>query len=125
MDRTASWASTPIFWRASASRCSRTTSAAPGSVSPAEYWEKYKNPTLIVFGQFETYSKPSSDIARFKEAMKKAGNSRYTIAIIPKAEHTMREAKTGGPRERPYLNRFVAGYFGTLREWLRQNVPAN
>jgi uncharacterized protein len=93
-----------------------------GSLSPGDYWEKYRNPTLVFYGEFETYSKPSSDIARLKEAMKKAGNTHYTIAIIPGAEHTMREAKTGGPRELPYLNRFVPAYFETLQNWLLKNV---
>jgi|HubBroStandDraft_4_1064222.scaffolds.fasta_scaffold00178_17 pimeloyl-ACP methyl ester carboxylesterase len=94
-----------------------------GSLSPGDYWDKYKNPALVFYGEFETYSKPESDIARLKEAMKKAGNSHYTIAIIPGAEHTMREAKTGGPRELPYLNRFVPAYFDTLQDWLQKNVP--
>jgi uncharacterized protein len=93
-----------------------------GSLSPGDYWEKYRNPVLVFYGEFETYSKPSSDITLLKEAMKKAGNTHYTIAIIPGAEHTMRQAKTGGPRELPYLNRFVPIYFDTLQDWLQKNV---
>jgi pimeloyl-ACP methyl ester carboxylesterase len=93
-----------------------------GGLSPGDYWEKYKNPALVFFGEFETYSKPASNIARLKDAMKKAGNTHYAIAIIPGAEHTMRAAKTGGPRELPYLNRFVPAYFDTLRDWLRKNA---
>lgn len=93
-----------------------------GSLSPGDFWKKYKGPVLYVLGEFETYSKPSEDIAQLKAAMTKAGNKNYTIAIIPKAAHTMREAKTGGPKELPYLNRFVPAYFDTLREWLQKNV---
>jgi len=92
------------------------------SLSPGDYWAKYKHPALVFYGEFETYSRSSSDIALLKEAMKKAGNTHYTIAIIPGAEHTMRQAKTGGPRELPYLNRFVPAYFETLRDWLQTNV---
>lgn len=92
------------------------------SLSPGDYWAKYKHPALVFYGEFETYSRSSSDIALLKEAMKKAGNTHYTIAIIPGAEHTMRQAKTGGPRELPYLNRFVPAYFETLRDWLQINV---
>jgi uncharacterized protein len=92
------------------------------SLSPGDYWAKYKHPALVFFGEFETYSRSSSGIALLKEAMKKAGNTHYTIAIIPGAEHTMRQAKTGGPRELPYLNRFVPAYFETLRDWLQTNV---
>jgi uncharacterized protein len=92
------------------------------SLSPGDYWGKYKNPALFFYGEFETYSKSSSDIALLKEAMKKAGNTHYTIEIIPGAEHTMRQAKTGGPRELPYLNRFVPAYFDTLRDWLRKTA---
>ena len=54
--------------------------------------------------------------------MKKAGNTHYTIAIIPGAEHTMRQAKTGGPREFPYLNRFVPAYFDSWRASLKKNA---
>jgi pimeloyl-ACP methyl ester carboxylesterase len=93
-----------------------------GSLSPGDYWEKYTNAALVFYGEFETYSKPSSNIARLKDAMEKAGNTHYTIAVIPGAEHAMREARTGGPRELPYLNRFVPAYFDTLRDWLRLNV---
>jgi uncharacterized protein len=93
-----------------------------GSLSPGDYWAKYKHPALVCYGEFETYSRSSSDIALLKEAMKKAGNNYYTIAIIPGAEHTMRQAKTGGPRELPYLNRFVPAYFETLRDWFQTNV---
>ena len=92
------------------------------SLSPADYWAKYKNPALVFYGEFETYSRSSSDIVLLKEAMKKAGNAHYTIAIIPGAEHTMRQAKNGGPRELPYLNGFVHAYFDTLRDWLRKNA---
>jgi pimeloyl-ACP methyl ester carboxylesterase len=92
------------------------------SLSPGDYWAKYKHPALVFYGEFETYSRSSSDIALLKEAMQKAGNTHYTIAIIPGAEHTMRQAKTGGPRELPYLNHFVPAYFETLRDWLRTNV---
>jgi uncharacterized protein len=93
-----------------------------GSFSPGDYWEKYRGPSLQIFGEFETYSKNSSNITQFKAAMKKAGNSRYKIAIIPHASHTMREAKTGGPKELPYLRRFVPAYFDLIKHWLRREV---
>jgi uncharacterized protein len=92
------------------------------SLSPGDYWAKYKHPALVFYGEFETYSRSSSDIALLNEAMKRAGNTHYTIAIVPGAEHTMRQAKTGGPRELPFLNRFVADYFEILRDWLQTNV---
>jgi hypothetical protein len=28
------------------------------SLSPADYWAKYKNPTLVFYGEFETYNSP-------------------------------------------------------------------
>jgi uncharacterized protein len=96
--------------------------AGAGGFSPGDHWEKYKGPVLYVLGEFETYSKPSTNTDRFKQAMAKAGNRNYTISIIPQAEHAMREAKNGGPKELPYLNRFAPVYFKTLSDWLKRRV---
>jgi pimeloyl-ACP methyl ester carboxylesterase len=88
-----------------------------GSLAPAAYWEKYRGPVLVVFGEHETYCNPETNLAAFREAMKKAGNARFEIRIMPSAEHAMRVARTGGPKELATLSRFVPGYFELIASW--------
>jgi hypothetical protein len=55
-------------------------------------------------------------------ALKAAGNRDYTLAVVPKANHDMLEAKIGSNAERKSLQRFVLSYFTTIEDSLAKRI---
>jgi pimeloyl-ACP methyl ester carboxylesterase len=90
-----------------------------GSFSPADSWKKFQGPALLIFGTHETYCNPKINIERFRMAMTDAHNTKSRVVSVQSANHEMRESKTGGEREKPYLSRFAGGYFPALFSWIQ------
>ena len=91
---------------------------------PAPALRKLRVPTLALFGELDdnilaTKSKPAWDAA-----LRAAGNTDYTLTVIPRANHLMLEAKIGNAAEMPSLERFAPAYRATVEEWLAKRVSS-
>ena len=60
--------------------------------------------------------------AAWEAALKAAGNTDYTLRILPRANHAQFEAKVGSNAEGPSLQRFVPIYFTTVQDWLAKRI---
>lgn len=89
-----------------------------GSMSPAQYWQKFRGKVLLIYGDKETYSNPKTNIAEFESAMRRAGNTQFTVAQLDRTEHAMRQASTGGAKELPLLHCFSRSYWQVLDQFL-------
>jgi hypothetical protein len=56
-----------------------------------------------------------------EQGLRRAGNSRVTQYVLPRANHVLLLAQTGGRDEYPGLGRFAPGYFDRMAEWLASN----
>jgi dienelactone hydrolase len=95
------------FWRES------------GAIQPAEFWRRFLGSVLLLFAQHDTIGDPDENIALFAKTMAEAGNKSYTIGIIPGADHSMYEARTGSWREDRLLTNLSFPAFNLLNTWLR------
>jgi uncharacterized protein len=89
---------------------------------PAPTLRQLKVPTLAIFGELDDNIVPSKNSPAWDAALKAAGNRDYTIRILPKANHSQFEAKTGSNVEAPTLRRFVPEYSATVQEWLAKRI---
>jgi dienelactone hydrolase len=90
-----------------------------GTVAPADEWSSYHGRIIYVQAALETLSDRDEAAALFRAAMVRAQNTSYTVQVIPRAEHTMFLARTGGEREDRYLSTVAPEYFTTMTRWLR------
>jgi pimeloyl-ACP methyl ester carboxylesterase len=92
------------------------------------YWEKVRCPVLVIYGDKDVSSGPPEPlVAVIRRGLAKAGNSDVTVHIFPDADHSLCQAKTGGPKEARERARsrpkgagpeFVPGYLETMTNWL-------
>ena len=89
---------------------------------PALDIKKVTCPVLAVWGGLDKIVPAKKSAHILDEALKKSGNTDYTIKVFPRANHLLFEAETGGYKEFPSLKRVVPGYFDTLEEWIHERV---
>lgn len=90
---------------------------------PGPTLRRLRVPTLALFGQLDDNIIAEKNKAAWEAALKAAGNSDYTLRIIPRANHLMLEAKVGNNAEMPTLQRFVPAFSQTVRDWLAMRLP--
>ena len=90
------------------------------SYDPRPALERITCPTLFVFGGIDSNVPVDASIPIIKQAMERAGNTRYTIRVFPKGRHDLIEGKDGGPKEFPLMKRFVPGYWDALADWVAE-----
>jgi uncharacterized protein len=89
---------------------------------PAPTLRQLHTPTLALFGERDNNIVADKNRAAWEFALKGGGNRDYTLRILPKANHSMLEAKVGSNAETPSLQRFVPEYRPTILDWLANRV---
>ena len=89
---------------------------------PGPTLRQLKVPVLAIFGELDNNIVAEKNRAAWAAALKAAGNSDYTLRILPKANHAQFEAKVGSNAEGPTLQRFVPAYFTTIEDWLAKRI---
>lgn len=79
-------------------------------------------PTLAMWGELDNNIMADKNKPAWDAALKVAGNHDYTLAVVPKANHAMLEAKVGSNAEIKSLQRFVPSYFTTIEDWLAKRI---
>ncbi|MFL5483242.1 MAG: alpha/beta hydrolase family protein [Gemmatimonadaceae bacterium] len=92
---------------------------------PTPTLHQLRVPMLGLFGELDNNILAAKNAAAWDSALKTAGNTDYTLRILPKANHLMLEAKVGNNAEMPSLQRFVPSYYTTVREWLAMRIPTS
>ncbi|MBC7789206.1 MAG: alpha/beta hydrolase [Anaerolineae bacterium] len=86
---------------------------------PLMFWEKFRRPILIVFGELDESSPVPKSVANLELALQKGGNKDYTIRVFPGANHGLLVKSNGNGGDYPHL---AAGYLETMTEWLLKRV---
>jgi hypothetical protein len=90
------------------------------SYDPSYALEKVTCPVLLLFGGKDLQVPVGQNQKPMEDALKKAGNSDYTVRIYPDANHLFQEAGTGSPNEYPQLPKeFVPGFLDEITEWIK------
>jgi pimeloyl-ACP methyl ester carboxylesterase/tetratricopeptide (TPR) repeat protein len=110
----------------------------PGKLSPAEiarrmkasvrkgfdpepYLRRMRVPSLWIYGGRDQ-SIPADLSMDALKRLKAAGRHDITIRLFPNGNHTLLESETGSRDERPWLTRYVPGYFDTMLTWVKRQV---
>ncbi len=89
---------------------------------PAPTLQNLRVPVLAIFGEHDNNILAEKNKAAWETHLRAAGNSDYSLRVLPKANHLQLEAKTGSNAEMASLQRFVPEYFETIRAWLKQHL---
>lgn len=89
---------------------------------PVPTLQQLRTPTLALWGELDNNILAEKNRAAWEAALKAAGNRDHTLVILPNANHSQWEAKTGSNAEMKSLQRFVPAYITTIQEWLSKRV---
>lgn len=89
---------------------------------PAPTLRRLTVPTLAIWGELDNNITAGKNKPAWDAALKASGNRDYTPVVIPGANHSMLEAKTGSNAEVKSLQRFSPAYFTTIRDWLAKRI---
>ena len=78
---------------------------------PAPVLEKVQVPVLAIVGEKDLQVPPKENLTLIEAALKKGGNKKYTILLLPGLNHLFQNAKTGQP-----------GEYGTIEETISPSV---
>jgi len=92
-------------------------------LDPRDDLRSVRCPVFVIIGERDTYSPPEQTLERFRSLLTHADSTQSKSWLVPGASHAIYEAKTGGPKEEPYLSRFVPGYLDTLAAWIGRVRP--
>src|SRR5687767_8343529 len=95
-----------------------------GPFDPTASLMKIRIPVLVLLGELDWAIPSKASALAFEQAFKRAGNTDYSIKVLPKANHGLLEASTGYGSEFSRLKRYVPGYMDGMATWLRQRVNA-
>ena len=85
---------------------------------PRPTLRRLQTPTLAIWGELDNNILPAKNRAAWEEALKTGGHRDYTFTVLPKANHSLFEAKVGNNAEGPSLRRIVPDYFTIVGQWL-------
>jgi pimeloyl-ACP methyl ester carboxylesterase len=98
---------------------------------PGPSWEKVPCPVLVIYGAQDRSAPTQESIRVIRRGLAKAGNRDVTVKVFPDADHGIRKAQTGGPKEaRAGAGKgnegpgrdFAPGYLNTMTGWLAQRT---
>ena len=89
---------------------------------PAPTLRRLRVPTLAIFGALDDNILAEKNRAAWESHLRAAGNTDFSLHVLPNANHLQLEAKTGTNAEMATLTRFVPVYSATIRDWLEQRV---
>lgn len=89
--------------------------------TPLPYFEKIKQPVLIVQGSLDEII-PSDSYEIISEALEKAQNKKYEIIVLKGASHSMSDV---GQSDFPYWSKLHPQYITTLEKWIQNLSDSN
>ncbi|MDF5758161.1 CocE/NonD family hydrolase [Spongiactinospora sp. TRM90649] len=81
---------------------------------PVPVLRKIRQPVLGLWGEHERSVPPADGMRVFAETLRAAGNDRYTLKVVPGADHSLEGSDDGFSTD----SRLVAGYVETVVSWI-------
>lgn len=93
------------------------------ATDPSLYWQKVKCPVLALNGSKDLQVYPDQNTQAISLALKKVGNKKYSIQIIPDLNHLFQHCKTCTLSEYGELEEtFAPEALDIMGKWLKENV---
>ncbi len=80
-------------------------------------------PVLTIWGEKDLQVPPKKNLTLVEQALKKAGNTQYTLKILPGLNHLFQSAKTGSPSEYANIEEtFSPDALIVVGDWVHRQV---
>jgi pimeloyl-ACP methyl ester carboxylesterase len=87
---------------------------------PAPVLEKVKCPVLALFGEKDLQVPPNPNAEAVTEALKRGGNTKGTVKVLPGLNHLFQEAHTGSPSEYGVIEQTMSPIaLNALSSWMQ------
>ena len=90
---------------------------------PVPYWSRARVPVLALFGEFDGYVPPETNVPVFREAFARSGSD-ATIVVFPRANHRFEESSRRLVSDWVIGSRYLPQYYETMAKWLDRRVGA-
>ena len=91
--------------------------------NPAPMLEKVKCPILAINGSKDLQVPSKVNLPAIESALKKGGNTKFTIKELPGLNHLFQECKTGLPAEYSEIEQTISPLaLETMTNWIKQTI---
>lgn len=91
--------------------------------NPAPMLEKVKCPVLAINGSKDLQVPSKVNLPAIESALKKGGNTKFTIKELPGLNHLFQECKTGLPAEYSEIEQTISPLaLDTMTNWIKQTI---
>lgn len=93
-----------------------------GNYNSLPHWERVTVPVLLVYGELDDNTPVHESILGIERALKRAGNTRYSIVVLPRAAHNLTvQRRPGEPFEWWHV---APGYAELIADWILGRTAA-
>lgn len=86
---------------------------------PGPYLARIQSPVLALFGELDPMAPPEPNADLIRSTLRKAGNDKVTVHVLPRANHQFWAAHTGLRDEYPDLRaEYVPGFLDLIGDWV-------
>ena len=89
---------------------------------PVPYWSRAHVPVLALFGEFDGYVPPETNVPVFRQAFARAGNRDTAIVVFQRANHRFEESSRRLVGDWPIGSRYLPAYYDTMAKWLDRTI---
>jgi dipeptidyl aminopeptidase/acylaminoacyl peptidase len=85
---------------------------------PVPYWSRARVPVLALFGEFDGYVPPETNVPVLRAAFARSGNRDTSIVVFPHANHRFEETSVRRTSDWVIGSRYLPEYYATMAAWL-------
>ena len=89
---------------------------------PVPNWSTARVPVLAMFGEFDGYVPPETNVPVLRAAFARSGNRDTTIVVFRNANHRFEESSRRISRDWVIGSRYLPEYYTTMAAWLDRRV---
>ena len=112
-----------FIWSPSITTSARSRwQAAINDFDPVPYWSRSRVPVLALFGEFDGYVPPETNVPVMRAAFARSGNRDTTIVVFKGANHRFEESSRRMTSDWVVGSRYLPEYYTTMAAWLDRRV---
>lgn len=89
---------------------------------PVPHWSKARVPVLSLFGAFDGYVPPETNVPVLRAAFARSGNRDTTIVVFPNGNHRLEESSQRISNDWALASRQLPEYYSTIATWLDKRL---
>jgi dienelactone hydrolase len=113
----------PYLWSPAVAASARAHwLAGINDFDPVPYWSRTHVPVLALFGEFDGYVPPETNVPVLRAAFARSGNRDTSIVVFRRANHRFEESSRRMIRDWVIGSRYLPEYYDTMGAWLDRQL---